>query len=149
MRIVLLTALLCVPAAAQDEGKALMERACTKCHALTSTLKQRNTRAAWSAIVDDMIARGAEATDTEIDAIIDYLAKNFGPKVNVNKASAEELARVLEIPAAAADAIVEYRAKHGSFKDLEDLKKVREIEKEIESKRDRLEFGDSQSRVSR
>jgi competence protein ComEA len=133
-------ALLWGPAEAQNDGKALVERTCTKWHALTSTLKQRNTRAGWSAIVDDMVARGAEVSDAEIDTIIDYLAKNFGPKVNVNKASAEELARVLEIPSGSADAIVEYRAKHGNFKDLEDLKKVPEVGKEIDSKKDRLEF---------
>ena len=83
-----LIVLLWSPAPALDDGKALLERACTKCHALTSTLKQRNSRAGWSAIVDDMVARGAEISDAEIDTIIDYLTKNFGPKVNVNKASA-------------------------------------------------------------
>jgi competence ComEA-like helix-hairpin-helix protein len=91
-----------------------------------------------------MVARGAEVSDAEIDTIIDYLAKNFGPKVNVNKASAEELARVLEIPAGSADAIVDYRTKHGSFKDLEDLKKVLEVDaKDVDRKKDRLEFDDS------
>jgi competence ComEA-like helix-hairpin-helix protein len=138
-----LMALLWGPAAAQDDGKVLLERACTKCHALTSTLKQRNTRARWSAVVDDMVARGTEARDAEIETIIDYLAKNFGPKVNVNKASAEELARVLEIPAASADAIVEYRARHRRFKDLDDLKKVRALGKDIDSKKDRLAFANS------
>ena len=130
-------------ATAQDSGKAVLERVCTKCHTLTSTLKQRNSDAGWSKIVDDMVARGAEASDAEIEAIIEYLGKNFGPKVNVNKASAEDLARGLEIPAAAADAIVEYRVKHGRFKDLEDLKKVQSVGKDIESKKERLEFGDS------
>jgi len=47
---------------------------------------------------------------------------------------------VLEIPSGSADAIVEYRAKHGNFTDPEDLKKVREVGKEIDSKKDRLEF---------
>jgi competence protein ComEA len=143
LALVILMALRGGPAGAQDSGKALLDRVCTKCHALTSTLKQRNTRAGWSAIVDDMVARGAELSDAEIETIIDYLAKNFGPKVNVSKASAEELARVLEIPAASADAIVEYRAKHGSFKDLEDLKKVRALDgKDIDAKKDRVAFAD-------
>ena len=93
-------------------------------------------------IVDDMVARGAEISDVEIETIIDYLANNFGPKVNVNKASAEELAGVLEIPTATADAIVEYRAKNGNFKDIEDLKKVRALGKDIDSKKDRLVFVD-------
>jgi competence protein ComEA len=81
-------------AEAQDDRKALLERTCTECHALTSTLKQRSTRAGWSAVVDDMVARGAAVSDAETHTIIDYLAKNFGPKVNVNEAFAEDLARV-------------------------------------------------------
>jgi competence protein ComEA len=143
MKTALLAVLLCSPAAAQDSGKTLLERACTKCHELTATLKQRNTRAGWSAVVDDMVARGAELSDAEIEKIIDYLAGNFGPKVNVNKASAEVLARALEIPAASAGAIVGYREKHGSFKDLEELKKVPALDaKDIDSKKDRVVFRD-------
>jgi competence ComEA-like helix-hairpin-helix protein len=133
------------PAAAQDDGKALVERACTKCHALTSTLKQRNTRAGWSAIVDEMVARGAEISDTEIETIIGYLAKNFGPKVKVNKATARELASALDIPMAIAEAIVEYREKHGSFKGFEDLKKAPALDgKNIDDKKERLNFAGPQ-----
>jgi competence protein ComEA len=139
-----LAALLTVTAAAaQDNAKGLVERACTKCHSLASTLKQRNSRAGWSAIVDDMVARGAELSDAEIETVIGYLSTLYGPKVNVNKAGAQELARVLEIPEPSAEAIVEYRAKHGSFKNVGDLKKVREVEKIIDSKKELLDFGDS------
>ena len=141
--VVALAVVLASAAAAQDDAKALVERACTKCHTLTSTLKQRNSRDGWSAIVDDMVARGAELSDAEIENIIGYLAKNYGPRVNVNKAGARELARVLETPESSAEAIVEYRAKHGEFKDIEALKKVPGLEKAIEAKRDRLEFGPS------
>ncbi len=133
------------PSAPRDaEAKALLERTCTKCHKLTSTLSQRNSKERWSAVVDDMIARGAEATDAEINTLVNYLAKNFGSKVNVNKAAAEELATVLELPQAGASAIVEYREKYGNFKSLDDLKKVPELNwKAIESKKDRLDFADS------
>jgi len=70
-------------APSEDEGKALLERTCTRCHKLSAAVGQRNSKGRWSAIVDDMIARGAEATDPEIEKILDYLARNFGPKVNV------------------------------------------------------------------
>ena len=127
--------------AAQDDGRALLERTCTKCHALNATTRQRNDRERWSAIVDDMVVRGAELSDAEIEKIIDYLAKNLGPKVNVNSASAEDLAKVLELPKAAATAIVDYREKNGSFKSLDDLKKVTAVDaKEIESRKDRIAF---------
>jgi competence protein ComEA len=135
--------LLCIgPAvAAQDEDRALLERKCTKCHALAVTTRQRNDKERWSVIVDDMVARGAELTDDEIERIIDYLAKNPGPRVNVNKASAEDLVKALGFPKAVAAAIVEYREKNGSFRSLENLKKVAGVDaKEIESRKDRIEF---------
>jgi hypothetical protein len=94
---------------AQDEDRALLEKACSKCHALDVITGQRNHRERWSLIVDDMVARGAELTDAEIEKLIEYLAKNLGPKVNVNKANAKDLATALELPEAAAVAIVQYR----------------------------------------
>ncbi|SRR5260370_33799378 len=128
----------------EDETKALLERTCTKCHKLTGTLKQRNSKEEWAAIVDDMIARGAEASDAEIDTLVDYLARNFGPRLKVNKATAEELAGVLELPKAAASTIVEFREKNGTFKNWEDLRKVPAIDwKTVESKKDRLDFGEA------
>jgi len=153
LRILYCSALLCffvsiamaqAPSApSEDEGKALLERTCTRCHKLSAAVGQRNSKGRWSAIVDDMIARGAEATDPEIEKILDYLARNFGPKVNVNKATADQLAGTLEVPKAAASAIVEYREKNGSFKSFEDLRKVPEIDwNSIESRKDRLEFSE-------
>jgi competence protein ComEA len=128
-------------AAAQDEDRALLERKCTKCHALAITTRQRNDKERWSFIVDNMVTRGAELTDDEIEKLIDYLAKTLGPKVNVNKASAENLVKALELPKAVAAAIVEYREKNGSFKDLESLKKVAAVDaKEIDNRKDRIEF---------
>ena len=133
------------PAAAQDDVKALVERTCSKCHSLTSTLKQRNTADTWSAIVDDMIGRGAEGSDADFEKIVKYLAKNYGPKVKVNKATAQELAGALEIPVPTAEAIVEYRARHGSFKSFEDLKSAPALEgKNIDDKKDRLDFAAAQ-----
>jgi len=131
----------CIPATAQDEVKALVERTCSKCHSLTSTLRQRNTADNWSAIVDDMIGRGAEGSDADFEKIVKYLAKNYGPKIKVNKATARELAGALEIPAPTAEALVEYRARHGSFKSFEDLKSVPALEgRNIDDKKDRLDF---------
>ena len=71
-----------------------------------------------------MISRGAELTDPEADGLIDYLAKTLGRRVNVNKAAATDLAKALDVPAETAVAVVEYRAKHGAFKSIEDLKAV-------------------------
>jgi competence ComEA-like helix-hairpin-helix protein len=90
-----------------------------------------------------MVARGAEASDAEIDTLVEYLARNFGPRLKVNKATADELAGVLELPKAAASTIVEFREKNGLFKNWEDLRKVPAIDwKTVESKKDRLDFAE-------
>lgn len=125
---------------AQD-GKALLESHCTKCHDLTSTLRQRNTRERWTKIVEDMIGRGAEGTDEEFDKITDYLVKHQGPKVAVNKASADELSTVAGLTKANAAAIVQHREKNGAFKTLDDLKAIAGIDwPDVEAKKENLEF---------
>jgi len=131
-------------AQAQDDGKAVFERVCTKCHNLTSTARQRNSRERWSAIVDDMVARGSEGTDAELEKIVDYLAKNLGPRIAVNKATAKELAAGLDLSAAAAAAIVWHREKYGPYKNLEQLKKVPSLNAaDLETRKDRLDFTES------
>jgi competence protein ComEA len=127
-----------------DDGKALVNRACAKCHGLASVMRERNSRGRWSDIVDDMIARGAEVSDADFEKVVDYLAKNLGPRINVNKATAEQLAEGLGIPGDTASAIVSYRQKNGSFKTLEELKKVPALNAaDIESKKDRLDFSEA------
>ena len=64
----------------------------------------------------------------EHEAIVNYLTRNFGTpplaKVNINKATAEELGSGLKLTSKEADAIVKYRQQHGNFKDWHDLLKV-------------------------
>jgi competence protein ComEA len=54
------------------------------------------------------------------------VAQAEGGIVNLNKASAEEIAAIedAELPESLAKAIVEYREKNGPFKDPTDLRKV-------------------------
>jgi quinoprotein glucose dehydrogenase len=62
-------------------AKALMEKTCgTVCHSLDVVTSQRMNSEEWNAIVQNMIARGAHASDPEAKAIVEYLAKTFGPK---------------------------------------------------------------------
>ena len=92
--------------------------------------------------MDDMVSRGASGTDDEIDQVITYLSTNFSRKrVNVNKASAANIAAALKIVPADAAAIVAYRTDKGNFKELQDVTKVPGIDtKKIEAAKDRLEF---------
>jgi quinoprotein glucose dehydrogenase len=62
-------------------AKALMEKTCgTACHSLDVVTSQRMKSEEWNAIVQNMIARGAQASDLEAKAIVEYLAKTFGSK---------------------------------------------------------------------
>jgi hypothetical protein len=58
-------------------GKSVTERVCTTCHGLENVVRARMTKERWGSVVDDMVSRGATATDSEIDQIIGYLAANF------------------------------------------------------------------------
>ncbi|HWF10566.1 MAG TPA: helix-hairpin-helix domain-containing protein [Bryobacteraceae bacterium] len=140
-----LVTLVQVPAAlAQDlpagKGKDVVEEVCGACHGADLVASRRATKQGWSYIVDDMVSRGATATNEQIAAINEYLAKNFG-QVNVNKAPSAEIASVLEITSDQADAIIKYRTDHGDFKTIDDLKKAPGLETaKLDSKKDRVVY---------
>lgn len=124
-------------------GKAETEKVCKKCHELSKVTSRHQDADSWGATLDKMVSQGAKATDAELGAIYDYLVKNFPPlpKINVNKATAAELEKELDLPSAQATAIVDHRAKNGDFKSIDDLKKVRGLEAaKIDAKKDRLAF---------
>jgi competence protein ComEA len=124
----------------EGKGKDVLEQVCGACHGTDLVASRRATKQGWSYLVDDMVARGASATNEQIQIINEYLAKNLG-QVNVNKGPSAELASVLEITSAQADAIVKYRMDHGDFKTLDDLKKVPGLETaKLDSKKDRVVF---------
>ena len=59
--------------------KALLQRTCGgTCHALTTVTGVRRDRAAWTAMVENMVARGAKASDQELKSIVDFLATHAG-----------------------------------------------------------------------
>jgi quinoprotein glucose dehydrogenase len=60
-------------------GKALVQRTCGgRCHGLDTVVGMRRDRAAWTAMVDNMVSRGATAKDYEVKQIVAYLAAHFG-----------------------------------------------------------------------
>src|SRR5262245_19986585 len=147
-----------VPAVAQElpegPGKQEVQRVCSVCHRAEAVIGLAHTRAEWEQLLDEMGRMGADATEEQWKAILDYLAKNF-PKVSpaatvtVNKATAKDLETALELTAKDAQAIVDYREKNGIFKTFEDLQKVPGIDiKTLEARKDRLDFHDGHSNVS-
>ena|ERR1700743_188325 len=122
------------------KGKDVVEEVCGACHGADLVASRRATKQGWGYIVDDMVSRGATATNEQIAQINEYLTKNFG-QVNVNKAPSAEIASVLEVTAPQADAIVKYRTDHGDFKTIDDLKKTPGLENaKLDSKKDRVVY---------
>jgi len=60
-------------------GKASVEAACYACHSADLLVQQRLTEKQWIATVDKMIRWGAVVPDGEKEAMVRYLARNFGP----------------------------------------------------------------------
>jgi competence protein ComEA len=124
------------------KAKATVESACTDCHGLDKIIDNPETSVKWRATVNRMVKKGAMLTDAEIDAVVDYLAVNFpAEKVNVNTASSDQMQNVLELSAAEADAIVQYRKANGNFKDFAGLEQVKGVDaKKIEAQRELIAF---------
>ena len=59
-------------------AKALVDKTCgTGCHSVEVVTSQRMSEKDWNAIVRSMVARGAKASDAEVAAIVEYLAKTL------------------------------------------------------------------------
>ncbi len=137
---------LCAQQALPDApGKATTVRVCTGCHGTEMFSAARRSKPEWDHTIASMTTeKGVEISDADFAAVLNYLSTNLGPastKVNINKATAADLEKALEIPAAQAAAIVQYREKNGSFKDLDAVKKVAGVDAAaLDSKKDRIEF---------
>src|ERR1051325_3787876 len=143
--MILIPALLAAPGMAQEipecAGKETTLQVCGNCHEPEVLLKHRQGRDEWVATMQKMIEAGAEGTPEQFKEVLEYLAKNLAPKVNVNKLSAVELEVSLGLTAKEAAAIVKYRTDHGAFQTVDDLKKVPDLDfKKIEAQKARLVF---------
>jgi glucose dehydrogenase len=59
-------------------GRKIVQADCTLCHGIDSITRSRFSRAGWQATVRDMMNRGAPLTAAQYQAVVDYLARNFG-----------------------------------------------------------------------
>ena len=127
-------------------GKDVTQKVCGECHAAEIVIGRQEERDTWGAIVEDMIQRGATATDEEMYQVVDYLSKNFSKtspaiKINVNKATAKDLEGALRLTGKDAAAIVHQREEKGDFKSIDDLEKVSGVDvAKIEANKKRIAF---------
>jgi competence protein ComEA len=142
--------LLSLPARAADlpdgKGKALILRACVGCHKAEEITVYRFDKDEYHAIVYRMHDRGAQATNSELDIIADYLFANFpkvedATKTDVNTASAEQMAAGLGLTEKEAEAVVKYRERHGDFHAWGDLLIIYGVDgKKIAAAKDKISF---------
>ncbi len=142
--------LLATQAAADDlpdgQGKELILRACVGCHKAEELAVYRFTKSEYQAIVYRMGDRGAPATRAELDAIAAYLFEHFpkvedSTKINVNKATAQQLAAGLALTGEEAAAVVKYRERHGDFHAWGDLLIIYGVDgKKIAASKDKMSF---------
>jgi competence protein ComEA len=124
-------------------GKEAVMALCATCHGPEVIAGHHQSRDEWVSTIQNMITRGAEGSEEQFTAVLNYLVKNFGPqavKVNVNQATAADLQSGLGLTDKEAAAIVKQREK-GPFKAIEELKKVPDLDyKKIEAQKDRIVF---------
>ena len=60
-------------------GKPVIQRACGSCHTLNIVTSKRASSDEWTHVVNEMVSRGADLSDNEMDTLIQYLTTNFGP----------------------------------------------------------------------
>ena len=122
------------------DGREAVVKMCSGCHGIATSTGVYHTRLEWMGIVDLMRQQGAKGTEDDAEAASAYLARHFG-KVNINSANEAELVRILEIPQAAAAAIVAYRRPGIVFQQLDDLRKVPGLDFSlVEPKEGRIQF---------
>jgi len=121
-------------------GRDALFKVCKDCHGPESVLGHLKTPDEWSKTLDEMAGNGASGTDEEWSRILDYLTAHYS-LILVNKATAKELAAMLDVPAGAADAIVAARTEAGQLKTIDDLKRVPGVEgSKIDARKERLVF---------
>ena len=135
-------------------GKDITIATCTKCHSITNVTSQHKDKDGWTATITKMVGYGATGSDDDFEAILNYVNKYYGmdappadaaaaahAKIVVNKETAAQLTTDLGLTADESAAVVSYREKNGSFKTIDDLKKVPNVDaKKIDAKASDLDF---------
>ena len=122
-------------------GKAVLTRMCTACHGTDVITDAPRTVPSWVDTVLSMKDFGAEGTEEDWKAVTDYIIVNLA-YLEVNKATAAEIASVLGVSEKVAEGVVAYREKQGSFKTIDDLKRAPDLDAaRIDALAPRLMFG--------
>ena len=115
-----------------------LKAVCAKCHNLQLVMDTPRSYDDWHDTVQTMVDRGASGTDEQFADIMDYLHRTM-TTIDVNTAHADELEIVLNVPEAAAQAIIARRSTQ-KFTGLADLKSVPGVDASTVEAKARLIF---------
>lgn len=160
MKLAFLIILMAVPLMAQEDedraaenrkvleqlpdspAKRILSSNCVECHSLARVAAGHKTVGSWKNTIQVMVVNGAKLPDEEVAPLAEYLGANFGLPVNINRASAADLAKVRHLDDKLAEAIVAYREKNGPFTKVEELTKIEGFSPELLGKvQNRLTVG--------
>jgi len=109
-------------------GREETVKLCSGCHEIERSVSLRQDRDGWKTTINKMMGQGALGTVEEFAATLEYLAAHYPanglPPLNVNTARAIDFESRLSLKRSESALVIKYRAEHGSFKSIEDLKKV-------------------------
>jgi competence protein ComEA len=137
------------PVMPDGPGKQFILMQCTACHQPDHFTKYHHTAEEWQVIIARMGTRVPGATKPELDAVLKYFVTNYpkieapedSNKVNMNKATAAEIASRLDLTASEAEAIVHYRETHGDYKEWRDMLIVYGVDgKKIQTRQEKMAF---------
>ncbi len=133
--------------APEATGKADFERVCAQCHELARATSMHQDHDGWAGEVNKMVSLGAQGTNSQFVAIIDYLSSQYPadplPKIDANKARAIDFESAFSLRRSQSAVIIAYREKNGPFKSVSDLEKVPGVDAaKIEKHKDRLVFSE-------
>jgi len=61
------------------DAATLLDTRCSTCHSADKAKQAQKTREQWVQTVTRMAGKGAQLTEAEKTALLDYLAKTYGP----------------------------------------------------------------------
>ncbi len=152
-QVAVLATLLALPALLRAQsylpdgkGKEILDSYCQECHGLDPVIRQSLSAVEWQKVIARMTQKGANLNKADVETLVEYLTAYFGPdsaapKVDVNRATASELQKTLELQPTEAEALVRYRKSHGKFQGWSDLLKARLVKAEkLEAKKSSITF---------
>ena len=129
----------CVFAQQDRADKEVFETICGMCHQ-TTIVNEFRSEPDWSGTVDQMVKYGAKGTDEELERVMRFLLYNW-TRININNAPAPQIAAVLAVSDAIAQAIVKRRGENGGFKTLDELKRIPGVDAaKLDGRKDRIVF---------